>query len=178
LGYPVAINRGSANDFYAVNTDCAHQHCTVNAYDSFLGAMHCSCHGSEYGIDGSLIAGPAETGLQTYPITFDGSNTLKIKIPGMTFAARQIAVQSINGGTRRLKLTFDSSVFTDYQVQYQQSLTDAPVVKPFSTTPGGAATQTTFRRTTAPFTLVSTDLYVDATGTSGFFNIALVATAF
>jgi Rieske Fe-S protein len=175
LDYPVSINRGFANDFYAVNTDCAHNHCTVEAYNSFLGAMRCACHGSEYDIDGSLISGPAETGLKSYPVTFDGSNLVKVTIPGLTFAARQITVQSINGVSRRLKLVFDSTFFQTYQVTYRATLTDTPTVIPFATTPTGAATQTTYQRTTLaqtePF---PTSLYVDVTGTRGFFSINYV----
>ena len=183
LDYPVSINRGTSNDFYAVNTDCAHNHCTVNSYDPNLvnpapfpkGAMRCSCHGSRYGIDGSLVNGPAATGLKSYPATFNGSDTVSVVIPGVTFTVRNISVQSLNAGSMRLKLTFKSLFFTSYQVEYRQNLTDAPTVIPFSLSPTGSATQTTYYRTTInatePF---PTDLYVDVSGARGFFSIALL----
>lgn len=174
LNYPVSINRGNSNDFYAVNTDCAHNHCTVNAYSQVEGVMRCSCHGSRYAIDGSLVGGPALKGLKSYPASYDGNDTVKVSIPGVTYSVRNITVQSINLGSLRLKLTFNSTVFADYVVQYQQNLTDTPVRVAFSPTSTGAATQMSYRRTVLGDEPVPTTLYVDATGARGFFSIALL----
>lgn len=177
LDYPVSINRGTANNFYAVDTNCAHQGCVVNAYNSFLGAMQCSCHGSEYDIDGSLISGPARKGLVSYPATFDGVDTVSVRVPGATFTAKQFSIQSTLNGVTRFKLVFDAYWFTEYQVQYRANLKDAPIPALFATTPTGVADQTKIYRSTSPAT-ATTSIYVDATGDHGFYSIALVATLY
>ena len=177
LDYPFSINRGTLNDFYAVDTNCAHQGCVVNAYDHTRQRMICPCHGSGYAIDGSLRNGPAQRGLVSYKTSFDGMNTVAVQVPGAPFAARRISVQSTNQGVTRVALEFTDAWFTDYQVQYRSSLNDEPVAVPFSLTPSGAANQTNFYRTSSPASLTRT-IYVDATGDRGFYSIALVATSY
>ncbi len=180
LGHPVAINRGPANAFYAVNTCCAHLGCTVNAFDAGLNKMRCGCHGSLYNIDGSLAGGPATRGLDRYTAVFDGADTVMVSLPSATYGARDIVVQNTTPTGRRIKLTFHPAIFTTYEVQYRASLTDAPQVIGFSTTPTGAATQISYRNTDfdpdAPSPLVP--LYVDVTGPHGFFSIALVVSEY
>jgi len=55
---------------YAVNSVCTHMGCDV-AYDKDLGHIRCPCHGSEYGLDGHNIKGPAKRPLASYKITND-----------------------------------------------------------------------------------------------------------
>lgn len=180
LGYPIAINRSASNTFYAVNTCCAHLGCTVTAFDTGLNAMRCGCHGSLFKIDGSLAGGPATRGLDRYTAVFNGADTVTVRLPGVTFGARDISIQSTALSSKRIKLTFHPVVFTSYQVQYRANLTNTPQIIGFSTTPQGAATQMTYRNTVfnpndpAP----ATNLYVDATGSRGFFSIALIVSEY
>lgn len=176
LNYPVAINRGPANAFYAVNTCCAHQGCTVNAFDSGLNVMRCGCHGSTYNIDGTLAGGPATRGLDRYEAVFDGNDTVTVRVPGVTFAAQAIEVQSTAAPTQRIKLTFTPSIFSRYEVHYTQTLSGTPQVASFSRTPTGAATETVYQNTVfdPENPLPTVTLYVDAVGTRGFFSIALL----
>jgi cytochrome b6-f complex iron-sulfur subunit len=55
---------------YAVNSVCTHMGCDV-LYDKDLGHVRCPCHGSEYGLDGHNIKGPAKKPLASYRITND-----------------------------------------------------------------------------------------------------------
>ena len=171
----IIVNRATTTQFHVLSSVCQHQGCTVDPFDSGLGVMRCPCHGSQYNIDGSLNQGPAPKGLNKYAATYDGTDTLTITIPGVTHAAKQVSVVSTTGNTRRVKLTFNARIFTNYRVLYQSALSAAAVVTPFSTTVGGSATQTVFRNTVFnpndPIPEVS--VYVDAIGTSGFFTIAL-----
>lgn len=176
--HPLLINRGAGDAFYAMDSDCQHNHCIVEAYDPKYvvsteprveGAIHCVCHGSLYAIDGSLLGGPALRGLNTFASTFDGVDTLRVTIPGLAFSITEIAIQA-PAPAMRLRLKSDILPYSTYQVQYQQKLTDPPQIIPFSKTPGGAANFSSAFTTTSPVTL-----YVDAAGSTGFFTVALVA---
>jgi Rieske Fe-S protein len=52
---------------YAVNSVCTHMGCDV-LYDKDLGHIRCPCHGSQYGLDGRNIKGPAKRPLASYKI--------------------------------------------------------------------------------------------------------------
>jgi len=55
----------------AVTARCPHQGCTVG-YAAAAGEVRCPCHGSAFGTDGHLVAGPATVGLSSYPASADG----------------------------------------------------------------------------------------------------------
>ena len=52
---------------HATSAICTHMGCTVR-YDEKLGILHCPCHGSEYGLDGHNIRGPAKRPLKQYDV--------------------------------------------------------------------------------------------------------------
>ena len=54
-------------DLYAVSSICTHMGCDVE-YDKSLHHLRCPCHGSQYGLDGSNIKGPARKPLKSYDI--------------------------------------------------------------------------------------------------------------
>jgi cytochrome b6-f complex iron-sulfur subunit len=60
---------------YAVNSVCTHMGCDV-LYDKDLGHIRCPCHGSEYGLDGHNIKGPAKRPLASYRITNDNGQVV------------------------------------------------------------------------------------------------------
>jgi cytochrome b6-f complex iron-sulfur subunit len=60
---------------YAVNSVCTHMGCDV-LYDKDLGHIRCPCHGSEYGLDGHNIKGPAKRPLASYKITNDNGRVV------------------------------------------------------------------------------------------------------
>src|SRR6185295_11032194 len=92
--YPVVINRGPNDTFYALNSKCTHQGCAVDPMDSSTNQITCPCHGSVYSIDGKRLSGPAPTALTKYTIQFDGSNTLEIQIPNLGYSVIGSNVQS------------------------------------------------------------------------------------
>jgi Rieske Fe-S protein len=66
-----------AGDIVAVSAICSHQGCFVSDVGTFgtaEGKLACTCHGSifEPRAGGERVAGPAERGLPTLPVTIDG----------------------------------------------------------------------------------------------------------
>jgi nitrite reductase/ring-hydroxylating ferredoxin subunit len=173
LDQTLIINR-SGNTFYALGSRCSHAGCPVGTYVAANGSMRCPCHGSEYFIDGTVKQGPAPDPLDSFPTVFHGGSEVRVTVPNVTFGARVIQVMSESGGTRRFKLSFHATPFRDYRIEYRASLGGVAQIIPFSATLGGPATQTTYRSTIPALTPPLTDLYVDATGSSGFFSIVLI----
>jgi len=58
-GRPVAMFRDSEG-VYAVSITCTHLGCVVKTDAK---GFHCPCHGSQFGLDGSVVKGPAPTAL-------------------------------------------------------------------------------------------------------------------
>jgi len=66
-----------ASSFLAVSSACPHASATVE-YISSKASFYCSAHGSTFGSDGSLISGPATTGLKKLAVEISGT-TLTVK---------------------------------------------------------------------------------------------------
>ena len=178
LDYPIVLSRGADNRFYAVSTMCQHAGCIVNAYDPTLGLIQCTCHGSTFQIDGTLVDGPAQSGLDAYATVFDGNQSVSVQLPGVTFAARQIAIESVAGDTRRLSLVFNPVIFASYQVQFRSDLSGAAQTIPFATTPTGPANQTSYVNRNINNLTPTVTLYVDMATPKGFFQIVQVVTEY
>lgn len=73
-GKILALHAGDGR-LYAVNSVCTHLGCDV-LYDKDLGHIRCPCHGSEYGLDGHNIKGPAKRPLASYKIDIAGSQVV------------------------------------------------------------------------------------------------------
>ena len=52
---------------FAVSAICTHRGCTVR-YKSETGHVVCPCHGSRFGLDGSILRGPAKSPLAHYEV--------------------------------------------------------------------------------------------------------------
>jgi Rieske Fe-S protein len=63
---PVIVVRQDANTAIALSAICTHQSCAVGAMN---GQIICPCHGSEFGLDGSVLKGPATRPLAMLPAT-------------------------------------------------------------------------------------------------------------
>ena len=71
------VARTSATTFQAIDAVCTHEGCTITGIDGFT--YVCPCHGSRYGRNGQVLAGPARAALRQYPATFaDGVVTIAI----------------------------------------------------------------------------------------------------
>jgi len=68
-GAPVLVVRISVDTFRALSMRCTHLGCTVNAPASER--VTCSCHGSAFALDGTVITGPAAIPLHAYQTTYD-----------------------------------------------------------------------------------------------------------
>lgn len=69
----VVLTQPTKGDFKAFSSTCTHQGCQVTS--SSDGEIPCPCHGSTFSIeDGSVINGPATTGLAAVDITVDGDS--------------------------------------------------------------------------------------------------------
>jgi nitrite reductase/ring-hydroxylating ferredoxin subunit len=170
--YPVVVNRGLGDTFFGMDSDCPHQHCVVEAFSTALGHMRC-CHGSQYAIDGTLLGGPSPRSLTPFETSFDGDNLVSVRIPGLGFGIRQLAVHSVSGPGMRLRLTFPTLSIATYRVEYRAELNDAPQIVSFATAPSGPANQTSLLSLGGDRTV-----FVDTTGIRGFYTVALVASPY
>jgi len=159
--YPILVNRGSGDQFFALRARCSHNGCVVPTFGNA-----CPCHGSEYAIDGSVTAGPAPAPLTRYAVTFDGVDLLCIEIPSLRYALTATTVES--GVGPRVRLQFQTRSNAKYEVLFRTAISDAGAVVPFSTTEGGAATLTQLNGNGAQGTL-----YVDRTSAAGFYSVAI-----
>lgn len=67
----VIVSQPSAGEYKAFSTVCTHQGCQVQVQDS--NRIVCPCHGSEFAVaDGSVVHGPAESPLASYPVQEKG----------------------------------------------------------------------------------------------------------
>lgn len=70
-GYPICVVRLSDEKYVASLLKCTHQGCEL---DVGGGIYSCPCHGSEFSTQGTLLQGPAEKDLKTFPIITDNEN--------------------------------------------------------------------------------------------------------
>ena len=75
LGVIVVSNSGA---LAALNPTCTHKGCDVD-WKGDSGELVCPCHGSKFGVDGGVIAGPASTPLPVYEFKEDG-DVIKVKL--------------------------------------------------------------------------------------------------
>jgi Rieske Fe-S protein len=66
----VVITQPVAGDFKAFSAVCTHQGCLVG--DVSGGTINCACHGSKFGLDGSVANGPASTPLPGRAVKVSG----------------------------------------------------------------------------------------------------------
>ena len=169
--YPVLVNRGANNQFFALNTQCTHLGCVVPPFNAAAGASVCPCHSSRFRIDGTVIPGsPATRPLQSFPVSFDGVDLLCIEIANLGYTVSETSVQS--GAGPRVQLQFPTLTGVKYQVLFRPSLADAGVVVRFATTLEGAATAMVLTGNNAVATL-----FVDRTSDAGFYSIAVQVNA-
>lgn len=74
---PTIIVNAGGGSYKAFTAVCTHAGCLVGSFAN--GRITCPCHGSQYDLNGQVVAGPAPAALATYPVAFDaGSNTLSV----------------------------------------------------------------------------------------------------
>lgn len=66
----VVLVRPAGDRVVAFSAVCTHRGCTVARVED--GAIRCPCHGSRFGLDGTVLSGPATAPLPPVPITVSG----------------------------------------------------------------------------------------------------------
>jgi cytochrome b6-f complex iron-sulfur subunit len=69
--HPLLVFRTGANTIEAFDARCPHLGCSVYGAGQVL---ICKCHGSLFGLDGSVKLGPATQPLKEFAVAFDGTN--------------------------------------------------------------------------------------------------------
>jgi Rieske Fe-S protein len=67
----VVVTQATAGTFTGFSTTCPHQGCPVAQVQG--ATIICPCHGSEFALDGSVVKGPAQTGLTARAVTVSGT---------------------------------------------------------------------------------------------------------
>lgn len=190
---PFTLNRVETDRFVTLNSICTHNGCTVDRYKKHKNTVYfpppmepvttiesyieCSCHFSRYDIEGRVIQGPALRDLARFETSYDAATDIvSVTIPELKLHINSIEVQQQGPGpVFRVKLVFPVTIFSKYEILYQENLEGRPTVVPFSTTPGGPANQTSVLTN---FTTFPADgnftAYVDHVGSRGFFVVGLV----
>jgi nitrite reductase/ring-hydroxylating ferredoxin subunit len=167
LFYPVIINRAPGKLFYALDSSCSHEGCTVPTFDAATRLIQCLCHGSQYAIDGALVRGPAGFGLRQFPLRFDGVDTLTIEQPDMSFFPADPV--DIRPGTDRLHLQFLGFEHIAYEIRYRPNVSSewsGPVA--FALSEGGPADQTSVLGQADYI-----DVYIDRNSPQGFYAVSM-----
>ena len=69
----VVVTQPTAGEFSCFTAICTHSGCVVSSVDG--GTINCMCHGSKFSIaDGSVVNGPATSGLSKVPISVQGGS--------------------------------------------------------------------------------------------------------
>nr|WP_157347639.1 Rieske (2Fe-2S) protein [Nocardioides sp. MAH-18] len=67
----IVVTQPTEGDFKGFTAVCTHQSCLVAKVTAE--SIDCTCHGSKFSVqDGSVLNGPATTGLTPVPVTVDG----------------------------------------------------------------------------------------------------------
>jgi Rieske Fe-S protein len=71
----IVVTQPEAGEFRAFSATCTHQGCPVTEVAD--GTINCNCHGSKFAVaDGSVVDGPADTGLPERDISVTGEDIL------------------------------------------------------------------------------------------------------
>jgi Rieske Fe-S protein len=67
----MVVTQPTAGEYVGLSAVCPHQGCVVNQIENQI--IICPCHGSQFSIaDGSVVQGPATTGLESIPVEVAG----------------------------------------------------------------------------------------------------------
>lgn len=67
-GGSVLVARTAQNAFSALTSICTHQSCTITGYSNSV--YTCPCHGSQFGVGGNVVRGPAAASLRSFQTQF------------------------------------------------------------------------------------------------------------
>jgi nitrite reductase/ring-hydroxylating ferredoxin subunit len=170
--YPILINRGFGNEFYALDSYCHHEGFVVPPYDTFDGCMTCPHEASKYNIDGTLISGPASGPLDRFNLTYDGDDTLTIEVPRLGYSISAIPIESTN--PPRLLIDFPTKEGVEYEVQFRQRMQDAWTAVAFSRSLDGPEdAMSIIADPFDPASYPNASIYVSRTKAAGFYAVSV-----
>lgn len=70
----IVVTQPAEGEFKGFSAVCTHQGCVVN--DVTAGAINCNCHGSKFGLDGSVATGPATKPLPPVEVSVNADGDL------------------------------------------------------------------------------------------------------
>ena len=74
----VVVTQPTPGEFRGFGIVCTHDSCELTSVSD--GTINCPCHGSRYAItDGSVVRGPARTGLRVENIAVDGGRIVVVR---------------------------------------------------------------------------------------------------
>ena len=74
----VVVTQPTPGEFHGFGIVCTHDSCELTSVAD--GTINCPCHGSRYAItDGSVVRGPARTGLRVENIAVDGGRIVVMR---------------------------------------------------------------------------------------------------
>jgi Rieske Fe-S protein len=77
-GARVVVTQPTPGEFHGFGIVCTHDACELTSVSG--GTINCPCHGSRYAItDGSVVRGPARTGLRVERIAVDGGRIVVLR---------------------------------------------------------------------------------------------------
>ncbi len=70
----VVVTQATEGEFAAFSSVCPHQNCNVGSVEG--AEIICPCHGSRFDLTGTVLNGPAESGLEPRTVTVDGDQLM------------------------------------------------------------------------------------------------------
>lgn len=70
------ITQPTAGNFVGLSSTCTHAGCKVGNVSD--GTINCPCHGSRFGLDGSVSGGPATQPLPSKPVRVEGDSIVAV----------------------------------------------------------------------------------------------------
>jgi nitrite reductase/ring-hydroxylating ferredoxin subunit len=160
---PVIINRDANNQLHVLSAACTHEDCTVRRVDPNSQRMVCPCHGSQFGVDGRLLQGPAFRSLDRFEFRQRGQ-FLEIDLPDVFFEIEARRVPS----SARVSLSFLAFEDITYEIHLTPAIGGTPVRVPFALTASGPLDRLEY-----PGQSDLPTLYVERPGAAGILQIVM-----
>lgn len=167
LFYPIVVNRAPGGRFHALSAECTHEGCVVPTLNPQRVSV-CPCHGSQFDVAGAVLEGPAGFPLLSYCASMEGSDVLRIEVPGLGLS---LTGQSVLVNARqRFKLEFPAFAQLLYVVHFRPDFSQPWARVPFATTPDGPMS-----RTVLPGQDDLATVFVETSTDAGFFSVGILA---
>jgi len=92
VGWSVAVGYDQGG-IYALSTICTHAGCDMANYGRISSnGIYCSCHGSEFDVDGNVVRGPARRALDHYQVTIHANGDIYVDSTHVISESTRVAV--------------------------------------------------------------------------------------